>query len=57
MQPLNILERYDVRFPSMGDCITAAHNEDEAIDVAMKRLKLPESYREHARIVYHAALD
>jgi len=57
MKLTNILERYDVRFPSMGDCIIAAHNEDEAIDIAMKRLKLPESYKEHARIVYHAALD
>jgi hypothetical protein len=57
MANFEILERYDVRFPGMGDTITAAYSEEQAIDIAMKVRKMPESMRADARIVYHAALD
>lgn len=56
MANFDILERYDVRFPGHGDTIVAAYNETEAINLAMKYAKMPESMRDQAKIVYHSAL-
>lgn len=58
MANFDVLERYDVRFPGYGyrDTIVAAYNETEAINLAMKFAKMPESAREYAQIVYHSAL-